>query len=145
MQPLSLKHTEKLCKHEHRQLPYYNAGIAITLFVAACSLSVSFGGSLRPFSLLRLSGMSISGLSKVVLIESAVPLFIVSILSALAGYGTEASMIKIIASNNGTQLMPLSLEYYLTILTGLIISVLVVSLTLPLFNKLTQPESTSFE
>ncbi|HSX28361.1 MAG TPA: FtsX-like permease family protein [Candidatus Saccharimonadales bacterium] len=127
------------------------AGIALTLFVAACSLSVSVGGSLverkRPFSLLRLSGMSMTGLSKVILIESAVPLLIVSVLSGVAGYGTGALMIKVIASSNGngTQLKPLSVEYYLTMLMGLIISVLVVSLTLPLLNKLTQSDSARFE
>ena len=54
------------------------AAVALTLIVAGCSLAVAVGGGLvdrkRPFTLLRVSGTQVGVLSRVVLLEAAVPL-----------------------------------------------------------------------
>ncbi|HYB48146.1 MAG TPA: FtsX-like permease family protein [Streptosporangiaceae bacterium] len=54
------------------------AAVALTLIVAGCSLAVAVGGGLvdrkRPFTLLRVSGTPVGVLSRVVLMEAAVPL-----------------------------------------------------------------------
>jgi cytochrome oxidase Cu insertion factor (SCO1/SenC/PrrC family) len=54
------------------------AAVALTLIVAGCSLAVTVGGGLvdrkRPFTLLRVSGTQVGVLSRVVLLEAAVPL-----------------------------------------------------------------------
>ena len=51
--------------------------VTLTLIVAGCSLAVAVGGGLvdrkRPFTLLRVSGVPVSALSRVVLMEAALP------------------------------------------------------------------------
>ena len=68
------------------------AAVALTLIVAGCSLAVTVGGGLvdrkRPFTLLRVSGTPVSVLSRVVLLEAAVPLVAATVLAAAVAYGT---------------------------------------------------------
>ena len=68
------------------------AMVALTLVVAGCSLAVAVGGGLvdrkRPFTLLRVSGTQAGVLSRVVLLEAAVPLLAATILAAAIAYGT---------------------------------------------------------
>ncbi len=60
--------------------------------MAGCSLAVSVGGGLvdrkRPFTLLRVSGTPVSVLSRVVLLEAAVPLVAATVVAAAIAYGT---------------------------------------------------------
>ena len=62
------------------------AAVALTLIVAGCSLAVTVGGGLvdrkRPFTLLRVSGTPVSVLSRVVLLEAAVPLVAATVVAA---------------------------------------------------------------
>jgi hypothetical protein len=68
------------------------AAVAITLIVAGCSLAIAAGGGLvdrkRPFTLLRVSGTPVSVLSRVVLLEAAVPLLTATVVAAAIAYGT---------------------------------------------------------
>jgi predicted lysophospholipase L1 biosynthesis ABC-type transport system permease subunit len=68
------------------------AAVALTLIVAGCSLAVAVGGGLvdrkRPFTLLRVSGARAGVLSRVVLLEAAVPLVAATVLAAGIAYGT---------------------------------------------------------
>ncbi len=122
--------------------------IALTLLIAGCSLAVAVGGSLlerkRPFSLLRLSGMPLSALNKVVLLESAIPLVLVALIAAVSGLGLAAVMAKTLAPA-GTALELPSTGYYLTMSACLVASLLVVSATLPLLGRITKPDNARFE
>ena len=68
------------------------AAVALTLIVAGCSLAVAVGGGLvdrkRPFTLLRVSGTQVGVLSRVVLLEAAVPLLAATVVAAGIAYGT---------------------------------------------------------
>ena len=68
------------------------AAVALTLIVAGCSLAVTVGGGLvdrkRPFTLLRVSGTPVGVLSRVVLLEAAVPLVAATMVAAGIAYGT---------------------------------------------------------
>jgi hypothetical protein len=60
--------------------------VTLTLIVAGCSLAVAVGGGLvdrkRPFTLLRVSGVPVSALSRVVLMEAALPLAAATVIAA---------------------------------------------------------------
>jgi hypothetical protein len=60
--------------------------VTLTLIVAGCSLAVAVGGGLvdrkRPFTLLRVSGVPVSALSRVVLMEAAPPLAAATVIAA---------------------------------------------------------------
>ena len=68
------------------------AAVALTLIVAGCSLAVAVGGGLvdrkRPFTLLRVSGTQVGVLSRVVMLEAAVPLLAATVVAAGIAYGT---------------------------------------------------------
>jgi hypothetical protein len=68
------------------------AAVALTLIVAGCSLAVAVAGGLvdrkRPFTLLRISGTQVGVLSKVALLEAAVPLVAATVVAAGIAYGT---------------------------------------------------------
>ena len=66
-----------------------DVGILISLVIAGCSLAVAVAGGFverkRPFGLLRLAGMPLANLRRVVLLEAAVPLVLVVVVSVAAG------------------------------------------------------------
>ena len=65
--------------------------LGLTVLVAGCSLAVTVGGSLverkRQFTLLRVSGTPRSVLTRVVLLESVLPLVTASVVAAATGLG----------------------------------------------------------
>ena len=67
-----------------------NVVILASLPIAGCSLAVSVAGGLserkRPFSMLRLTGVQLGVLRRVVVLESAVPLLVVAVLTTGAGF-----------------------------------------------------------
>ena len=77
--------------------------VALTIMVAGCSLAVAVGGGLadrkRPFTLLRVSGTQVGALSRVVLLEAAVPLAAATVAAAGIAYGT--SMLAVSAGAAG--------------------------------------------
>ena len=122
--------------------------VALTLLVAGCSLAVAVGGSLverkRPFTLLRVSGTPTSVLYKVVLLEAVMPLIGAALLAAGAAYGISVLLVGKLAPA-GTPVPVLGHVYYLTMGTGVAVSLLVILLTLPLLGRITGPGSARFE
>ena len=122
--------------------------VALTLLVAGCSLAVAVGGGLverkRPFSLLRLSGTSSSTLYRVVYLEGILPLVTATVVAAATGYGISVLTVDKM-SPKGTPLPSLGHVYYLTMGAGLAISAVVILITLPLLDRITQPNNARFE
>jgi hypothetical protein len=115
--------------------------IAASLVIAGCSLAVSVAAGLtdrkRPFSLLRLAGAQLGVLRRVVALESAVPLIVIALLSATAGF--LASDLFLTSELSETLRAP-GPGYYLIVLAGLIISLGVIASTFPLLDRITGPE-----
>jgi hypothetical protein len=115
--------------------------IVATLVIAGCSLAVSVAGSLsdrkRPFSLLRLTGVPLAALRRVVAIEGAVPLVAGAVLSVATGLlATDLGLKALIGSSVR---VPGAL-YSLVILAGLAASLGVIASTFPLLSRITGPE-----
>jgi hypothetical protein len=124
------------------------AAVALTLLVAGCSLAVAVGGGLvdrkRPFTLLRVSGTQIGVLSTVVLLEAAVPLAAATLIAAGIAYGT--SMLAFIRlAPAGTAIPQLGHDYYTLMAIGLVAAFAVITVTLPLLNRMTAPNTVRFE
>jgi hypothetical protein len=124
------------------------AAIALTLIVAGCSLAVSVGGGLvdrkRPFTLLRVSGTPVTVLSRVVLLEAAVPLVAAAVVAAAIAYGTSLLAFLRLAPV-GTAIPQLGRDYYTIMGIGLVIAFAVILLTLPLLRRMTAPSTARFE
>jgi hypothetical protein len=119
-----------------------NVVIAASLVIAGCSLAVSVAAGLRdrrrPFSLLRLTGVSLAMLRRVVALETVVPLLITAVVAAGCGFlGADlflrAQMDRTLQAPGG--------DYYLVVLAGLVASLAVIASTLPLLNRITGPET----
>jgi len=125
-----------------------SASVALTLIVAGCSLAVAVGGGLvdrkRPFTLLRVSGTQVSVLSKVVLLEAAVPLIAATVAAAGIAYGTSLLAFARLAPA-GTAIPQLGHDYYALMATGLVIACGIVMMTLPLLHRMTSPDNVRFE
>jgi len=124
------------------------AAVALTLIVAGCSLAVAVGGGLvdrkRPFTLLRVSGTQIGVLSAVLLLEAAVPLAAATLIAAGIAYGT--SMLAFIRlAPAGTAIPQLGHDYYTLMAIGLVAAFAVITVTLPLLNRMTAPNTVRFE
>jgi len=115
-----------------------NVVLFTSLPIAGCSLAVSIAGGLaerrRPFSLLRLTGVPLALLRRVVALEAAVPLLITAVVSAVAGLVTAALFLR---AQVDQTLQPPGLAYYLLIAGGIIASLAVIASTLPLLERLT--------
>lgn len=129
--------------------------VALILIVAGCSLAVSVAGSLldrkRPFTLLRLSGAPLKTLTRVVFLESVVPLVGATVIAAGVAIAIAEPPLRAIfstklgsAANFASAAHP-GLSYYVTLLGGLALSALVVVGAMPLLNRMTQPDNARFE
>jgi len=122
--------------------------LGLTVLVAGCSLAVTVGGSLverkRQFTLLRVSGTPSSVLTKMVLLESVVPLVTASVVAAATGLGVAIPLVKAVLQGVTPTTFP-GPGYYLTMAGGFAVSLLVVVATLPLLSRITQPEGARFE
>jgi hypothetical protein len=116
--------------------------ILVSLVIAGCSLAVSAASGLtdrkRPFSLLRLTGVQLGVLHRVVALETAVPLVVIAVLSA--GTGLLAAELFLKSELSETLRSP-GAGYYLIVLAGLLISLSVIASTLPLLKRITGPET----
>jgi len=119
-----------------------NVLIVASLPIAGCSLALSVAGGLserkRPFSLLRLSGVPLRVLRRVVALESAVPLLAVSVVAI--GAGLVAAQLFLRAQMDYT-FRPPGLAYYAIVGAGLLASLGVIAATLPLLERITGPET----
>jgi len=120
--------------------------ILASLAIAGCSLAVSAAAGLtdrkRPFSLLRLTGVPLRLLRRVITLESAVPLLIAA--AAAVGTGLLAAGL-FLQAQFGVALHSPGTTYYLSVLAGLVISLGVIAATLPLLNRITGPETARHE
>jgi hypothetical protein len=118
-----------------------NVAILASLLIAGCGLAVSIVGGLterrRPFSLLRLAGLPLGMLRRVVLLESLVPLVTVAVLASGAGFLAAHLFLK---AQMQYALRPPGVAYYLLVLAGVAASVGIVWSTLPLLDRVTGPE-----
>jgi hypothetical protein len=124
------------------------AVVAVTLVIAGCSLAVSVGGGLmerkRPFTLLRVTGVQVRVLYRVVLVESVLPLNLTAVVAAAAGLGTAASTLRTLGPKVGSIPLP-GHVYFLTLGCALVASLAVLLATLPLLNRITVPDEVRFE
>jgi hypothetical protein len=116
--------------------------ILASLVVAGCTLTVSVVGGLserrRPFSLLRLTGVPLGVLRRVVALESAVPLLVVALVSIAAAFVAAQLFLR---AQMGYTLRPPGVPYCVTVLAGLAASLGIIAGTLPLLKRITGPET----
>ena len=116
--------------------------ILATLPIAGCSLAVSVVAGLaerrRPFSLLRLTGVPLSLLRRVVAFESAVPLLVMSALAIVTGFLAAGLFLK---SQLHETLQPPGAGYVLIVALGLVASLAIIASTLPVLERITGPET----
>jgi hypothetical protein len=116
--------------------------ILTSLPIAGCSLAVSVAGGLserrRPFSVLRLSGVPLRVLRRVVALESAVPLLVVAAVAIAIGFLAAQLFLR---AQMDYRLRPPGVDYYLIVLGGLAASLGIIASTLPLLERITRPET----
>ncbi len=122
--------------------------VALTIIVAGCSLAVAVGGGIverkRPFTLLRLTGTSVTTLYRVVLLEALLPLLAATILAIGIAYGFAVLTVSRFAPAGTPAPVP-GQAYYVTMAAGLVGSLLVILASLPLLGRVTATESVRFE
>jgi hypothetical protein len=116
--------------------------IVASLVIAGCSLAVSVAGGLtdrqRPFSLLRLTGVPLGVLRRVITLETAVPLLVSALLSAGAGFLAADLFTRSALSDS---LHPPGAEYYIIVGAGLAGSLAIIASSFPLLRRITGPEA----
>jgi FtsX-like permease family len=122
--------------------------VALTLLVAGCSLAVAVGGGLverkRPFTMLRLAGTPTATLNRVVLLEAVLPLAAATVAAGVAAYGISLLTVKKMGPA-GTPIPSLGHVYFETMGAGLVVSLLIIAMTLPLLRRITGTENVRFE
>jgi hypothetical protein len=115
--------------------------IVASLIIAACSLAVNIVAGLgerrRPFSLLRLTGVSTSVLHRIIALESAMPLILVAAVSIAVGLASAALYLH---SQVSIAFRIPGITYWATVLGGLAASLAIIASTFPLLNRMTGPE-----
>jgi hypothetical protein len=113
-----------------------------SLPIAGCTLAAGIAGSLgerkRPFSLLRLTGVPLRVLRRVVLLESVVPLVTVSVISVVAGFVSADLFVR---SQLRYSLDLPGVGFYGVAGGGLVAALAIIMLTLPLLRRVTGPEA----
>jgi hypothetical protein len=120
--------------------------ILASLLIAGCSLAVAMASGVserkRPFGLLRLAGVPLAVLRRVVALETAVPLVIIACASAVLGLVASDLFLR---SQLGLTLRLPGTGYYALVLGGLVGALVVIALTMPLLDRLTRPEDVRME
>lgn len=120
--------------------------ILASLLIAGCSLAIAMASGVserrRPFGLLRVAGVPLRTLRKVVALETAAPLVVISLSAALLGLLTAELFLR---AQLGLTLRAPGLAYALIVAGGLTGSLAVIALTLPLLNRLTRPQDVRME
>ena len=126
--------------NEYQQLA--NVVIVASLIIAGCSLAVSVSGGLverkRPFALLRLAGVPLGVLRRVVTLESCAPLIALAATSATTGFLAAGLFVR---SQLSATLHGPGPAYYLSAAAGLSLALAVITSCLPLLARITGPES----
>jgi hypothetical protein len=115
--------------------------IVASLIIAGCSLAVGVTAGVsdrkRPFSLLRLSGVPVAMLRRVVALEAALPLLVASIASA--GVGLFGAELFLRAQLSVSLRWPGGL-YSFVVLAGVVGSLGLIALTFTIIERITGPE-----
>jgi len=115
--------------------------VLVGLVVAGCSLAVGVAGGLtdrrRPFSLLRLTGVPVGLLRRVVAVETVVPLLLTS--AVAIGFGFLAAGLFARAQLERSLVGP-GLGYVVAVMGGLAAALAVVASALPLLERITGPD-----
>jgi hypothetical protein len=135
---------------QNTQLSGFEQLAAVIIFaslpIAGCSLAVSVIAGLtdrkRPFSLLRLTGVPLGVLRRVVALESAVPLLAAAVLAI--GAGLLGAQLFLTAQLQ-YHLHPPGLTYSLIVAGGLLLSLGIIAATFPLLRRITGPETARSE
>lgn len=122
------------------------AGMAVTMAVAIVSTTISTIGGLlerrRSMYSLRLSGMQVGELKRMVMIESVIPLAVMTLVAAGLGAWCSSVVISVGSSSLKPQITPA----YLAIVAGsLVIATLAIYSILPMINRLTAPSNNQTE
>jgi hypothetical protein len=124
-----------------------NVALVVTLLIAGCSLAIAVAGGLverkRPFALLRLAGMPLRQLHRVVIAEAAAPLLIIA--AVCVGLGLAVSAILVGVTGGAITFHLPAVGYWLALGAGLIIALGIASATLPLLDRLTSLDAARFE
>ncbi len=124
-----------------------NIALAVTLVIAGCSLAVAVAGAIverrRSFAQLRLAGTRLSDLRRVVMAEAAAPLLMVA--GASVALGLAVARLVLAASGGAQPFVVPGAGYWLALVGGLALALLVVLATLPLLTRLTALDSARFE
>ncbi|HEX3425364.1 MAG TPA: FtsX-like permease family protein [Acidimicrobiales bacterium] len=116
--------------------------IVVSLVIAGRSLAVSVTGGVnerkRPFSLLRLTGVPVRALRRVVELEAAIPLLVIPAVAAGMGFLTARLFLN---SQLSETLQAPRLSYYLIVGTGPAISLGIIAATFPIIERITGPET----
>jgi hypothetical protein len=119
-----------------------NVIIVSSMVLAGCSLAVSVVGGLtdrkRPFSMLRLTGVQLGALRRVVALETAVPLLSAAVVAVAVGFLT--AHLFLVAQMHYS-LRPPGPSYLLIVVAGLLVSLGIVASTFPLLRRVTGPET----
>jgi hypothetical protein len=120
--------------------------ILASLLIAGCSLAVAMAAGVserrRPFSLMRLSGAPLGVLQRMVALETAGPLLVIAVASALTGFVASDLFLR---SQLGETIRPPGLSYYLIVGAGLVGALAMIASTLPLLDRATRPENARME
>jgi nucleoside diphosphate kinase len=118
-----------------------NVVIMLTFPIAGCSLAVAVAGSLsdrkRTFSLMRLSGVQLGVLRRVVLLESAAPLLAVSAVAIGTGFLGAHLFLK---AQLEYSLHAPGTAYYAMVGGGIVLALAIIMSTLPLLRRISGPE-----
>jgi putative ABC transport system permease protein len=123
------------------------AGTALTIGVAGFSVAVAMIGSFferkKSFSNLRLMGIDIAQLYRVVLIESILPLLLSTILAVTIGLLTVRYLVSVM-SQKFVFAMP-KMDYFWLVTISLVVTIGIVISTLPILKRVTELESNRTE
>jgi hypothetical protein len=121
--------------------------VVLTLVVAGCSLAVATAGSLverrRPFTLLRLAGTPVSGLYRVVFLESALPLVGAAVFAAVTGFAMARIAVGALAP--GTAMTFPVGAYSAVTGIGVVAAVAVIAGSMTLLSRMTRSDTARFE
>lgn len=121
-------------------------GMAFTVLVAIASLAVSTIGGLlerqRTLLTLRLGGMEVHRMERMVVIESLIPLIVTSLLASIVGVSVGYIFMQIVSASLDAKLSPL----YFAIMVGTItLSIIAIYLILPMIKTITELENNRTE
>jgi hypothetical protein len=120
--------------------------IVASLLIAGCSLAVAMAAGVierkRPFSLLRLCGVPVAVLRRIVALETALPLVVISLASAAIGLLASDLFLR---SQLGLTLRMPGSGYFAIVLGGLVVSLAIIGSTLSLLEPITRLENARME